>query len=477
MPPVVPPYVDVTGNYYGGLDAGMNRAKDTFDTQQKLQTQDALVRLNNPQTAQNVLPTNYAEVQAMQMQAKQLSDAYTPLMQTAIKNKNTKVLKEIAGVYQKSGIPALQKMSGVLDSMELFDDGKYKTRYKFDTPEELAAMYQQMPSLKKNHPQLQPGIEYEFELEGELGSPQTKVLSAEPVKLDKTKEEKPRYSHTSFRTEAGMNGIIARIPKDAPNREQTIAALKLAFSERPTGGEVQVVLENGVPLGEVNFQGGSGSGSEARPYFTNAGTITAPDGSVMGLNFDARTGRYNAIPLPGGDVPGVKNKKQLPAKDAETIGKLKTTLDDIGLVREAWNEGLTGAFEGRANEALQHIRDNPKFETLRRRTNRLITIAYALSGKQISAQEIKLLQTSILPQVKQMDKNFLTALDELEDWVRRNGNDAQDAYEKSRYDFIRTDFGGKKPTEKGKGNIAPAGTKAKLKDGRIVISDGQGGWK
>jgi hypothetical protein len=30
---------------------------------------------------------------------------------------------------------------------------------------------------------------------------------------------------------------------------------------------------------------------------------------------------------------------------------------------------------------------------------------------------------------------------------------------------------------KGKENVAPAGTKAKLKDGTIVISDGQGGWK
>jgi len=460
-----PPFPDVVGNYYGGFDAGMNRAKDLYNTQQTLQTQNALVKLANPQTAQNFQPTNYAEVQAAQLHAKQLLDTYNPMVGVAVKNKNSAALKGIAEVFRNSGNPQLQKYSTVLDSVEFLDDETYETQYQFDTPEELAAMQKLMPSLAKNHPGIQLGKLYTFELEGEWGGPQTKVLSAEPVKLDKTEEEKPRYSFTSVRTKAGLDGVIARIPKDDPDREIKIATLRQSFEDRPAGGEVRIALENGIPIGEVNFEGGgSGTGSEARPYFTNAGTITASDGSVMGLNFDARTGRYNAIPLPGGDVPGVKNKKQLPAKDAETIGKLKTILDDIGLVREAWKEGLTGAFEGRANEALQHIQDNPAFEKLRRRTNRLITIAYALSGKQISAQEIKLLQTSILPQVKQMDKNFLVALDELEDWVRRNGNNVQDAYEKSRYDFIRTDFGAAQGKVAGKGEVkyqaAPAGYRA-----------------
>jgi len=161
---------------------------------------------------------------------------------------------------------------------------------------------------------------------------------------------------------------------------------------------------------------------------------TTPDGGNA-IVFDARAGKFTTEPLPGGELPGVKGKKALPASEASTLAQLKTTHQDIQLTREAWDEGLTGAFQGRANEALQGVRNHPAFEKLRRRVAKLITVAYALSGKQISKEELELLQTTILPQVKQMDQNFLVALDELDNWITRNGRNKEEAFGKAYYQF------------------------------------------
>jgi hypothetical protein len=204
------------------------------------------------------------------------------------------------------------------------------------------------------------------------------------------------------------------------------------------GGKDVMIRKNITTGKEEQVTAGPGPMSDQRPYSTFVGAT--PDGT-KGVVFDARKGTFSTQPLPGGELPGVKSMKALPAEEAKVLGQLKTTWQDVNLVRDAWQEGLTGAFQGRANEALQNVRNHPAFETLRRRTNRLITIAYALSGKQISEKEIQILKKSILPQVEQMDQNFLVALNELQDWVKRNSQNAQEAYRKSKYQFEPIDLG------------------------------------
>jgi hypothetical protein len=219
------------------------------ELKQKLQTQNALVRLNNPQTAQGFQPTTYPEVQAMQMRAEQLSKMYEPSIAAAIKTKNAPFLKGVAEVYRGSGVPALQKYADALSSAEFYDDGKYKVRYKFDTQEELDAMKQQMPSFAKNHPGVQVGIYYDFDLEGEWGSPQTKVYSAEPVKLEKKPEDKVHYDTTSIKDQADVESLMSQLDPKDPKTSWVKARLEKAIKERKPGEEIRARMEGVKPTG------------------------------------------------------------------------------------------------------------------------------------------------------------------------------------------------------------------------------------
>jgi hypothetical protein len=461
---------DVVGNFFAGQDAGYARAKEQFADRQAVETQNALVQMT-PEAQ------SYAQLQAMQMQAKQYADTFTPILNSAISNKNMDLVKKVAEAYRGSNNPALGKLADAIDSIQFLDKNKYKVRYTFGSQEEVDA-FRQKNRTAANHPQIPLNTLVEIDLEGPLGDPNSVIHAITPVKIPAS-EKQARVKNTTVSSVAGIDALLARVPKDSPNRE--IIAQQLADAKKKISSTQRVAIEvddNLVPTGRWDLEGGAGGAGGGSPHFTPMGT-TVIDGKTKMLSFDMRGNKIDVVDIPGDAVPGVKGQKHLPAEQADALGKLKEAHENVALVREAWNETLTGAFEGRVNEALQHIKNDPKFESLRRRTNQLITVAYGLSGKQISAKEIQLLKESILPDVRQMDQNFLTALDELEAWIQRNGDSVQDAFEKAHYDFERVDFGGKRTAAKasGKGNIAPAGTKAKLRDGRIVVSDGKGGWK
>ena len=237
-------YPDVVGNFNAGQDRGRQMAADDFNTRQTVETQNALLQRSN---AAGAGAQSYPDLQAMQMQAKQLTDMYTPILNSALVYKNPDIIKKISEVYQQSNNPILQKLAGPIGSIQILDKDKYKVRYKTDSPEELAALQKAMPSLK-NHPQIQPGIEYEFELEGGWGDPNTRVHSALPV------EAKGGESKTSLTSEEDVEYWVKTIPDSNPKKE-SIRQHLLGLVKRNKGAEVRADLRNGVLAGTADVTG------------------------------------------------------------------------------------------------------------------------------------------------------------------------------------------------------------------------------
>ena len=256
----------------------------------------------------------------------------------------------------------------------------------------------------------------------QLEALQQKMAKVKPEEADALKQQMEEAKGKRDQAIRAYNAFSGK----GDTKELTPAWKPIADSNSPTGISYQD--QNTGKMGGPAPQPQQ-HGKEYKQYVG-----TTPD-AKNAIVFDARAGKFTTEPLPGGELPGVKGKKPLPATEASTLAQLNTTRQDIKLAKEAWDEGLTGAFQGQTNEALQSVRNHPAFEKLRRRVARLITVAYSLSGKQISKEELQLLQTTILPQVKQMDQNFLVALNELEGWIDRNGRNKEDAFTKAYYQF------------------------------------------
>lgn len=154
-------------------------------------------------------------------------------------------------------------------------------------------------------------------------------------------------------------------------------------------------------------------------------------GYVPGTNepiiFDPRGGRLMARSR-GGERehfggPGMPTSKKIISENTlGQIGTFDAILDGVKHIRTIATErqDFLGPVEGRWNKLKSNFVDNPDFTVLDREVESLITIAYALSGKQISEKEMRLLKAAILPSVTQPDANFMAALDHAETWLMRN---------------------------------------------------------
>jgi len=234
----------------------------------------------------------------------------------------------------------------------------------------------------------------------------------------KAKKGAPEYA-TAFETwKKGMT----------PNRDSALqeeSVKRARFELGPTASQEAVAKR----ANEIYFET-----SQSTPL-TYLGP--SPSDPSKGMFLSGKGDRQSIVlrDLPGGGAPGPKTLGRLPATEAKELAQFKTIGEDVRKVKEAWNTTLTGPFRGNVNLALSKVKDSPEFEALRRRVNRLITVAYALSGKQISYQEMEMLKTTIIPSVKQMDKNFLVAVDELDDWIRRARSNATESYKIMGYDI------------------------------------------
>lgn len=245
MPVPPSPYPDIVGNYYGGLDAGTDRAVKMEELKQKLQTQNALVRLNNPQTAQGFQPTTYPEVQAMQLQAKQMSDIYVPALQEAVKNENYEMRDAIADRLEKSGNPILQQLGAVARTAKKLDKDDYGYDITFTSPEQRSAAYVSDPFLQAAFPNaeaIQLNTPYRYKFKGMPGAPGSRTTNFELVSRTLGK---PVVGTTTIKSVEQ----IAELEQKYADNPDVLARLKqarLLLPESPTGVDVSLPEAGGV---------------------------------------------------------------------------------------------------------------------------------------------------------------------------------------------------------------------------------------
>ncbi len=147
-------------------------------------------------------------------------------------------------------------------------------------------------------------------------------------------------------------------------------------------------------------------------------------------------------------TPPAKRGAKLPETALSRLSDTKNTigrLDELeDLVSKPGMERKFGPIEGRWTKLKQKfVEDGPTQEVMTE-TETLITVAYALSGKQISYNEMQLLKQAILPQMTQPHANFLTTLRTTRKWLKSSYNDLLETHTKSGYSSELTPLGEKK---------------------------------
>jgi len=142
-----------------------------------------------------------------------------------------------------------------------------------------------------------------------------------------------------------------------------------------------------------------------------------PEGNV--ITFNSRTAELSKKDSDGEILP--KTQKIVGEETLKEIGSMNSLLTGIKNIRASAKTQMNkiGPIEGQWNKLKNKFVSDGDFETMNREVESLITAAYALSGKQISVQELKILKNAILPTVTKPDVNFVAALDHAENWIRR----------------------------------------------------------
>jgi hypothetical protein len=114
-----------------------------------------------------------------------------------------------------------------------------------------------------------------------------------------------------------------------------------------------------------------------------------------------------------------KPGKELSAEAITNIANMKSTYDRLDEIGEQVKkmEDRFGPVTGRVEEAYLKFQEDPEMQTLFNRLNSLITIAYDLSGKQISEKEMEKLQKAMLPGPNQPRGNLLATVAFVRDWL------------------------------------------------------------
>lgn len=158
---------------------------------------------------------------------------------------------------------------------------------------------------------------------------------------------------------------------------------------------------------------------------------------VIGADEDGNLITFNPI---GGKIetttvaqPQPKQKGRIPAEQVvaiATIDSLKEGITSIRNLAKA-NPQAIGPIEGNWTRIKTRFVGDQDATTLLREVESMITLAYALSGKQISEKEMKMLKAAILPTVTQPDVNFAAALDHAERWLTRNRTNRLKTFEEA----------------------------------------------
>jgi len=94
----------------------------------------------------------------------------------------------------------------------------------------------------------------------------------------------------------------------------------------------------------------------------------------------------------------------------------------------------TGPIFGRWEQLKVKFLNDGASQSVINELKSLITIAYGLSGKQISPEEMKLLQDAMLPRLEQPGENLLSTINFAKGWIKTVHNDRLDYFDKAFYD-------------------------------------------
>jgi hypothetical protein len=177
---------------------------------------------------------------------------------------------------------------------------------------------------------------------------------------------------------------------------------------------------------------------QERPYTT---VVKTPQGYK---GFNTRTGRFEDVK----DAPS--HLMPLSEEAVKEISDIKTTyerLGDVAVNAEKLKDKF-GFVEGRWNNLkVKFVNDGPTQEVINELKS-MITIAYSLSGKQISYREMELLEEAILPRLEQPYENFKATLNYAQKWLSKTHNNRLDYWEKAGYGGTLDKIGNKQQDPK-----------------------------
>lgn len=128
--------------------------------------------------------------------------------------------------------------------------------------------------------------------------------------------------------------------------------------------------------------------------------------------------------------------KTLPEGAVTELANMKTTFDRLDAVGKKIDtmKDKVGPIEGRLSQLRVKWYNEGATQATINELNSLITIAYSLSGKQISKAELDMLRDAMLPTMTQPEMNLKATIDFAKNWMASTHNDRLDYLKKARYD-------------------------------------------
>jgi hypothetical protein len=119
--------------------------------------------------------------------------------------------------------------------------------------------------------------------------------------------------------------------------------------------------------------------------------------------------------------------RPLPNETTTQLSQMKNTVSRINDLEERAKDPKMakrfGPIEGRWTTLRQKLVEDGPTQALMNEMSGLITMAYSLSGKQISVQEMEMLKQAILPTINQPYANFFATLNMSRQWLVTQHND------------------------------------------------------
>jgi hypothetical protein len=141
--------------------------------------------------------------------------------------------------------------------------------------------------------------------------------------------------------------------------------------------------------------------------------VASDDPTQIIINDNKRGFQYRG--MSGGDALAqvLKDANEQETNTLATYRDLYSVAEEL---QADFNETLTGPFDGNINRMASVFKGTPEYSTFKSKLDRLRTIVYGFSGKQINETELEWL-TGLLPQIYNPDENFLAKLKSLQEWV------------------------------------------------------------